>query len=157
MSPVSEKFITDSSGKRIVVILDIEEYNRILEELKKLQDICDRVKEKDKSVSGSIDDVLFNFRINKSFLVAPHPITIPRKHYDIIHKQLDKKRHDIEIRCNTIRAKGWICYGVAGWGELYQIRTSNKLISNLFKDKKDEYIQVKISFEGDIVRVELVP
>ncbi|MBI3510641.1 MAG: hypothetical protein HY064_08250 [Bacteroidetes bacterium] len=40
------QFITDSKGKKIAVVLSVEEYNRIVEELEELDDIkaYDRVK-----------------------------------------------------------------------------------------------------------------
>ncbi len=34
-----ESFVTDSEGKRVGIILPIEEYNRIMEELEDLEDI----------------------------------------------------------------------------------------------------------------------
>lgn len=39
MIPVTQRYITDSNGKRVGVILDIEEYDRILAELEEQDDV----------------------------------------------------------------------------------------------------------------------
>ena len=38
---IRERFIVDRDGKKTAVILDIEEYERLLEELEELEDIRD--------------------------------------------------------------------------------------------------------------------
>jgi len=39
MPIVKEKFVTDDSGKRVGVLLDIDDYRRLLEELEELDSI----------------------------------------------------------------------------------------------------------------------
>jgi PHD/YefM family antitoxin component YafN of YafNO toxin-antitoxin module len=39
MSNLSPQYITDEKGKRISVVLSVEEYERLLEELEELEDI----------------------------------------------------------------------------------------------------------------------
>ncbi len=39
MSNLSPQFITDEKGKRVFVILPVEEYQRMVEELEELEDI----------------------------------------------------------------------------------------------------------------------
>jgi PHD/YefM family antitoxin component YafN of YafNO toxin-antitoxin module len=39
MSNTSPQYITDEKGKRVFVILSVEEYERLLEELEELEDI----------------------------------------------------------------------------------------------------------------------
>jgi PHD/YefM family antitoxin component YafN of YafNO toxin-antitoxin module len=39
MPPVRERYIVDRRGKRVAVVLDIKEYERLIEELEMLEDI----------------------------------------------------------------------------------------------------------------------
>ncbi len=39
MITVNERFIVDSAGNRIAVVLDVAEYNRLMEELEELEDL----------------------------------------------------------------------------------------------------------------------
>ncbi|MGB8645255.1 MAG: type II toxin-antitoxin system Phd/YefM family antitoxin [Anaerolineae bacterium] len=39
MITLNERYIVDSQGKRVAVVLDIAEYNRLLEELEELEDL----------------------------------------------------------------------------------------------------------------------
>ncbi len=38
---IKERWLVDESGKRIAVVLDIEEYNKLLEELEEQDDVRD--------------------------------------------------------------------------------------------------------------------
>ncbi len=39
MITLNERFIVDANGNRIAVVLDVAEYNRLLEELEELEDL----------------------------------------------------------------------------------------------------------------------
>ncbi len=39
MITVNERFIVDAAGNRIAVVLDVAEYNRLMEELEELEDL----------------------------------------------------------------------------------------------------------------------
>lgn len=65
MLTVDPQFITDSSGKKISVVLPIKDFNAIMEELEELEDIrlYDKAKEQDTGERISFSDYLKNRKI----------------------------------------------------------------------------------------------
>ena len=61
MAAIKEKqFITDSEGKKIAVILPIEKYDKLMEELEMMEDVAayDKAKAEDDGERVSIEQVL---------------------------------------------------------------------------------------------------
>jgi hypothetical protein len=56
---LKERYITDEQGNRIGVLLDIEEYQKLLEESEEL----DAIRAYDLAVSGGDDDIPFEVAI----------------------------------------------------------------------------------------------
>jgi hypothetical protein len=56
---LKERYITDEQGNRIGVLLDIEEYQRLLEESEEL----DAIRAYDLAVSGDDDEISFEVAI----------------------------------------------------------------------------------------------
>ncbi|TRU87775.1 MAG: hypothetical protein EWV76_04165 [Microcystis novacekii Mn_MB_F_20050700_S1] len=56
---LKERYITDEQGNRIGVLLDIEEYQKLLEELEEL----DAIRAYDLAVSGDDDEISFEVAI----------------------------------------------------------------------------------------------
>ena len=54
-----EKYITDAQGNRIGIVLDIEEYQKILEELEELE----AIRAYDNAISSDLEEIPFELAI----------------------------------------------------------------------------------------------
>lgn len=82
--------------------------------------------------------ITFFFRVGKSFLkYSNHPITIPRENNSSLVKDIYGGSGKKTIKANVIPPKGRILdgeiyYGIANWGEYYQIKVLGQYPSDYF-------------------------
>jgi len=100
----------------------------------------------------------FDFKINKSFLDGiNHPITIPRKSYDDSDETILKRFKQLSVITHRGRkTEGLLYFGVAGYGQYYQIRMLKRIDDTLFSDLNvGDIVFITLTIEDDVLTVRM--